>query len=48
LAASPLGRQGTRDTLFRLLDRARFGVFDVNLRPPHYTRAVVEHLLGRA
>ncbi|HEX8656164.1 MAG TPA: carbohydrate kinase [Hymenobacter sp.] len=46
LAARQAG--GTRDTLFRLLDRAQFGVFDVNLRPPHYTRAVVERLLARA
>jgi fructokinase len=39
---------GTRDTLFRLLDCTQFGVFDVNLRPPHYTRAVVEQLLASA
>ena len=35
----------TRDTLYRLLPHARFRVFDVNLRAPHYTREVVEYLL---
>lgn len=39
---------GTRDTLYRLLASARFKVFDVNMRPPHYTREVVEYLLNRA
>jgi fructokinase len=39
---------GTRDTLYRLLENAQFKVFDVNMRPPHYTREVVEHLLGQA
>lgn len=38
----------TRHSLYRLLSHARFRVFDVNLRPPHYTRDVVEHLLGKA
>jgi fructokinase len=27
----------SRETLFAILDHARFKVFDVNLRPPHYT-----------
>ena len=27
----------SRDTLFGLLEKARYKVFDVNLRPPHYT-----------
>ncbi|GGF22655.1 fructokinase [Hymenobacter cavernae] len=35
----------TRATLYRLLPQARFKVFDVNLRPPHYTREVVGYLL---
>ncbi|MFD2720537.1 carbohydrate kinase [Hymenobacter monticola] len=39
---------GTRETLYRLLESAKLKVFDVNMRPPHYTREVVEHLLGRA
>ncbi|MBJ6111671.1 carbohydrate kinase [Hymenobacter sp. BT523] len=39
---------GTRETLYRLLECAKLKVFDVNMRPPHYTRTVVEHLLGQA
>jgi fructokinase len=39
---------GTRETLYRLLEHARFRVFDVNLRPPHYTREVTRYLLGKA
>jgi len=35
----------TRETLYRLLPQARFRVFDVNMRAPHYTREVVEYLL---
>ncbi|TPG65645.1 carbohydrate kinase [Hymenobacter nivis] len=38
----------TRETLYRLLQHAAFKVFDVNLRPPHYTRAVVKYLLQQA
>ncbi len=38
----------TRATLHRLLPAARFKVFDVNLRPPHYTREEVEYLLGQS
>jgi fructokinase len=37
--------EATRATLYRLLPDARFKVFDVNLRPPHYTRELVEDLL---
>ena len=39
---------GTRETLYRLLENARFKVFDVNLRPPHYTKEVTKYLLGKA
>ncbi len=35
----------SRETLYRLLEHARFKVFDVNMRPPHYTREVVTYLL---
>ncbi|HEX8424702.1 carbohydrate kinase [Hymenobacter sp.] len=35
----------SRETLYRLLEHARFKVFDVNIRPPHYTREVVTYLL---
>ncbi|WP_375436864.1 PfkB family carbohydrate kinase [uncultured Hymenobacter sp.] len=38
----------TRETLYRLLQVAQFKVFDVNLRPPHYTRTVVKYLLRQA
>ena len=38
----------TRETLYRLLQVAPFKVFDVNLRPPHYTRTVVKYLLRQA
>jgi len=35
----------SRDTLYRLLETARYKVLDINLRAPHYTQAIVEHLL---
>ncbi|UOQ52265.1 carbohydrate kinase family protein [Hymenobacter cellulosivorans] len=38
----------TRATLYALLKHARFRVFDVNLRAPHYTQEVVEYLLSQA
>ena len=38
----------SRETLYRLLQQANFKVFDVNLRPPHYTRDVVTYLLKQA
>jgi fructokinase len=38
----------TRETLYRLLQRAPFKVFDVNLRAPHYSRNVVTYLLRQA
>ena len=38
----------SRETLYRLLPSARLRVFDVNLRPPHYSRDVVTYLLQRA
>lgn len=37
--------EASRKVLYRLLDMARFRVLDINLRPPHYDRAVLEHLL---
>jgi len=37
--------EGNRDLLFRLLELAKFRVLDINLRPPHYNRPVLEHLL---
>lgn len=38
----------TRETLYRLIEHARFCVFDVNMRPPHYTQEVVKYLLQKA
>ncbi len=35
-------------TLFGLLNKAKFNVFDVNLRPPHYTQENLEILMGHA
>tara|TARA_R100000935_G_scaffold52727_1_gene80090 strand:+ start:621 stop:1511 length:891 start_codon:yes stop_codon:yes gene_type:complete len=35
----------SRNTLFELLNVATYKVFDINLRPPHYTKEVLEHLL---
>lgn len=40
--------QPSRDTLYQLLAKARLKVFDVNIRPPHYSRDIVEHLLVEA
>ena len=39
---------GSRETLFRLLENAQFRVFDVNLRPPHYTKEITKYLLGKS
>ena len=38
----------SRETLYRLLQQATCKVFDVNLRPPHYSRDVVQYLLRQA
>jgi fructokinase len=38
----------SRETLYALLNDARRKVFDINLRPPHYTRNIVEYLLQHA
>lgn len=38
----------TRETLYRLLEHAKFRVFDVNMRPPHYSKEVVKYLLEKA
>lgn len=36
------------ETLFRLLKKASFKVFDVNLRAPYYDQTTLEHLLNEA
>lgn len=38
----------TRETLFQLLSKANFKVFDINLRPPFYEMEVLEILLKQA
>ncbi|WP_018612044.1 carbohydrate kinase family protein [Segetibacter koreensis] len=38
----------SRDTLYQLLDIAKTKVLDINLRPPHFNRSLVEHLLESA
>ena len=38
----------SRDTLYRLLEVANTKVLDINLRPPHFSRAHVEYLLENA
>lgn len=39
--------QVSKQTLLQLLSQANFTVFDVNLRPPHYTAATLEELLSK-
>jgi fructokinase len=38
----------SRDTLMELIQESSFNVFDVNLRPPHYTKELIETLLQRS
>ena len=38
----------SRETLYRLLDKSKNKVLDINLRPPNYHRADVEYLLSKA
>jgi len=38
----------SRNVLYRLLEMAPFKVLDINLRPPHFTRPVLEKLLTNA
>jgi fructokinase len=37
--------EASRQVLYRLLESARFKVFDINLRPPHYSRPILEKLM---
>ncbi len=46
---SLIARSSTsRQTLFALLDKAKFNVFDVNLRPPHYSQQTLVSLMKHA
>lgn len=38
----------SRNTLLQLIDAAQTKVLDINLRPPHYEKHVVENLLDKA
>ncbi len=38
----------SRKTLFELLDKAKFKILDVNLRPPHYDSELLSELMKRA
>jgi fructokinase len=38
----------SRNTLFDLLEAANYKVFDINLRPPHYQKEVLQHLMQKA
>ena len=38
----------SRETLYRLLEAAQTKVLDINLRPPHFNRNIVEFLLAKA
>src|SRR4030095_12796158 len=38
----------SRNTLLRCLEIAKTKVLDINMRPPHYNRKIVEELLGKA
>lgn len=38
----------SKDTLFRLLDIARYKVLDLNLRAPHFNRQIIQQLLEKA
>ncbi len=38
----------SRESLMQLLEVAKLKVFDVNIRPPHFDRPTVEHLMAHA
>ncbi|MBU2998194.1 carbohydrate kinase [Cellulophaga baltica] len=38
----------SKNTLYELLKVAKYKIFDVNLREPHYTKAVLLHLMNQA
>jgi fructokinase len=35
----------SRNTLFELLQHAKYKILDINLRPPHFSRSIIEKLL---
>ncbi len=38
----------SKNTLYSLIDLSRYNIFDVNLRPPHYTENELLHLMEKA
>jgi fructokinase len=40
--------QTSKETLYELLKLAKYKIFDVNLREPHYTKAILSHLMNQA
>lgn len=46
---SLIGRSSTsKDTLLNLIELAKYKIFDVNLRPPHYTKTLLVELMQHA
>jgi len=37
----------SRETLYQLIEKAKFNVFDINLRQPFYSPEIIEYLLGK-
>ena len=37
----------SHETLYQLIEKAKFNVFDINLRQPHYSPEIIEYLLGK-
>lgn len=37
----------SRETLYSLIEKAKFNVFDINLRQPHYSQDIIEYLLNK-
>jgi len=38
----------SRNTLYELIERAKYKIFDLNLRPPYYTQDVLMYLMEKA
>jgi fructokinase len=38
----------SRNTLYELIERAKYKIFDLNLRPPYYTKEVLFYLMDKA
>ncbi|WMI65967.1 carbohydrate kinase [Aestuariibaculum sp. YM273] len=38
----------SKNTLYKLVDVAKYKIFDLNLRPPHYTKDILIYLMNKA